>query len=480
MDENIGHSCGLFGIFGSPNAAWLIYRGLFSLQHRGQESAGIAISDGKHIESRKGLGLVSDVFTPEALVPLKGHLGLGHVRYSTTGSPRIQNAQPLVERFSGGTIAVAHNGNLVNAKTLRDEYEAHGSIFHTSSDSEIIIHLLANPRNVARDNCWHHCLNAIHGAFSFLFLTKDSLIGARDPQGFRPLVLGRLGDAYVLASETCALDQTGAVFEREIAPGEMITIRENGVTSERFAEPDTCRSANCMFEHVYFARPDSLIFGDNVHSVRVRLGQRLAAEHPADADIVIGIPEGGIAAALGYCRESKIAMELGFIRNNYVGRTFIMPTPEARRQGVSVKLNVIREVVRGKRVVVVDDSIVRGTTTRGKMSQLRAAGAREIHLRISSPPIRWPCFYGIDFPTKRELIAANKTADEIAAFIEVDSLGYLSVPGMLSAVNGASGDYCTACWTGNYPVKIIDPTDKLSLEQDERPRQDEIPQEAVN
>ena len=293
-------------------------------------------------------------------------------------------------------------------------------------------------------------------------------------------MLGRLGDAYVLASETCALDQTGAVFEREIAPGEMITIRENGVTSERFAEPDTCRSANCMFEHVYFARPDSLIFGDNVHSVRVRLGQRLAAEHPADADIVIGIPEGGIAAALGYCRESKIAMELGFIRNNYVGRTFIMPTPEARRQGVSVKLNVIREVVRGKRVVVVDDSIVRGTTTRGKMSQLRAAGAREIHLRISSPPIRWPCFYGIDFPTKRELIAANKSADEIAAFIEVDSLGYLSVPGMLSAVNGASGDYCTACWTGNYPVKITDPTDKLSLERDQRPRQEEIPQEPVN
>lgn len=466
MDENVGHNCGLFGVYGSDQAAWLTYLGLFSLQHRGQESAGMAVSNGERIESRKDLGLVSEVFPRDELGKLRGHLAVGHVRYSTTGSPRIQNVQPLVQGYSGGTIAVAHNGNLVNAKTLRDEYEAYGSIFHTSSDSEILVHLMANPKHLTEPDPIGHCLNVVQGAYSFLFLTKDKLIGARDPQGFRPLVLGRLGEAWVLASETCAFDQVGATFEREIEPGEMVTIDASGLRTKRFAPEHTVSPNHCIFEHVYFSRPDSRIFGDNVHAVRVRLGMRLAVEHPAEADIVIGIPDGGNSAALGFSRESGISLEYGFMLNRYVGRTFIMPTQEMRVQSVSLKLNVIKEVVRGKRVVVVEDSIVRGTTTRGKLSKLKEAGAKQIHMRVASPPIRHPCFYGIDFPTTKELIAANRSVEQIRQFLGVDSFGYLSIGGLLKAVSGPNHHYCTACWTGKYAVKIVDDTDKLALEDD--------------
>jgi len=453
--------CGVFGAYGLPLAAVQTYYGLYALQHRGQESAGIVVFDGETLVSRKGLGLLNEAITRKDLDGLDGELAVGHVRYSTTGSKRIQNIQPLVVEYARGLIAVAHNGNLVNARTLRAEYEADGSIFQTSTDSEIIVHLLADPRHHNSDI--GHCLNHLKGAYSFVLMTKQELIGARDPFGFRPLALGRLNDAYVLASETCAFDLLGVTYEREVEPGEVVVIDKNGLTSQCFSTQK--ERAQCVFEHIYFARPDSYVFGKNVHEVRVNLGRSLAEEHPADADVVVAVPDSGNSAALGYSLGSGIPLDRGFIRNHYVGRTFIMPLQESRGDGVAIKLNVVRPVVEGKRVVVVDDSIIRGTTSKKRLSKLREAGAKEIHLRISCPPTRHPCYYGIDFPNPDELIASEKSVEEIRDFLEVDSLGYLSVERLRATLGDEKDDYCFACFTGEYPCPAEENMDKLALER---------------
>ena len=475
MEDSVGHHCGLFGIYNVPDAAAKTYLGLFALQHRGQESAGIVTSDGKKVRSKKGMGLVTEVFTKRELSELEGHIAVGHVRYSTTGSSRPQNIQPLVVDYSNGLVAVAHNGNLVNAQTLRDEYEAYGSIFQTSTDSEIIIHLMARPEHVGKKDHLAHCLKLIKGAFSFLFMTKDTLIGARDPQGFRPLILGRMaadgqlgtiGEGYVLCSETCALDQVGAEFIREVEPGEIITIDADGVHSSFFVPKEEIKPAHCIFEHVYFARPDSMIFGDDVHQVRLRLGERLAEEHPVPADVVFAVPDSGNAGAIGYSRKSGIPLDMGFIRNHYVGRSFIKPSQNERESVVAMKFNVVRSAVRGKRVVVVEDSLIRGTTFQKQARILRDAGATEVHLRITCPPTLNACYYGIDFPNKDQLVAARlKTIPAIEEWLGVDSLGYLSVEGLLAAVSKPKHHYCTACWTGKYPVKPTDAMDKYGAER---------------
>ena len=471
----MGHHCGLFGAYNVPSAAAKTYLGLFALQHRGQESAGIVASDGRHVHSKKGMGLVTEVFSTRDLDELKGHIAVGHVRYSTTGSSRPQNIQPLVVDYSKGLLAVAHNGNLVNARKLRDEYEAYGSIFQTSSDSEIIVHLLSRPEHVGMKDQLAHCLKLIRGAFSFLFMTADKLIGARDPQGFRPLILGRMlaedhlgsiGEGYIMCSETCALDQVGAEFVREIEPGEIVTIDAEGIHSSFFASGSEIKPAHCMFEHVYFARPDSMIFGDDVHEVRVKLGERLAEEHPAKADMVCALPDSGNAGAIGFSRRSGIPLDMGFIRNHYVGRSFMKPSQGERESVVAMKFNVVRSAVRGKRVVVVEDSLIRGTTFRKQAKVLRDGGATEVHLRITCPPTLNACYYGIDFPNRDELIAARlKTVPNIAEWLGVDSLGYLSVQGLLSAVSKPAQHYCTACWTGKYPVPPVDAMDKYGMER---------------
>ncbi|MEW6354847.1 MAG: amidophosphoribosyltransferase [Planctomycetota bacterium] len=452
--------CGIFGVWGAADAAVKTYYGLYALQHRGQESAGIVVSDGKQVVSRKGLGLLNEAVSRDELESLKGHLAVGHVRYSTTGSKRVQNIQPLVIEYSQGLIAVAHNGNLVNARTLRAEYEARGSIFQTSTDSEVIVHLLADPDHVYRPDRIGHCLNHLKGAYSFLLMTPTQMIAARDPLGFRPLCIGKIGDAHVVASETCAFDLLGAQYLGEVDAGELVTIDENGLRAERFAHSG--KRSQCVFEHIYFARPDSFIFGVNVHTVRMNLGRNLAIEHPADADAVIAIPDSGISAAMGYSIASGIPLDRGFVRNHYVGRTFIMP--EGRSHGVDIKLNVVRPVVQGKRIVVIDDSIVRGTTSKKRLKMLRDAGAKEIHMRVSCPPIRHPCFYGIDFPTKTELFAAEHSEEEMRDFLGVDSLRYQSVQGLLASLGEQANHYCVACFTGQYPVLPEEKMEKLSME----------------
>ncbi len=453
MDEdNARESCGLFGVFNMPDAANIIYQGLFSLQHRGQEGVGIVTSDGERVKSVKRLGLVGDLDPTTFDADLPGHIGIGHVRYSTTGSTRLNNVQPLVVECVDGIWAVAHNGNLVNADKLRSMYQMAGAIFQTSTDSEVMIHLLADPMYRRRPRRVERALSELDGAFSFLLMTKDSVMAARDPRGLRPLCMGRLRDGVVFASESCALKQVGAELTREILPGELVTVDEKGVHSTTFADtPD--RLAQCIFELVYFARPDSTLFGRNVHDVRVRCGMKLAQEHPAEADVVIAVPDSGNSAALGFSRQSGIPLDYGFIRNHYIGRTFIMPRDRQREQGVDMKISVLPEVVSGKRVVVVDDSIVRGTTVRRRVTCLRKAGAREVHVRVSCPPIAFPCFYGIDFATKKELIAAEQDVDQVRGFIEADSLGYLSLQGLLSPF-GNPDDFCTACFSGEY---CIDP-----------------------
>jgi amidophosphoribosyltransferase len=461
--DDVKEACGLFGIYGCPGAARQAYLGLFALQHRGEESAGIVVSDDRSIRSKKGMGLIADVMAEEDFARLPGHLAIGHVRYSTTGSPRVQNIQPLVIEYSQGLVAVAHNGTLTNAARLRRDYEARGSIFQTSTDSEIIVHLMANPEHIGRPDHVARCLAQLEGAFSFLLMTKRQLIAARDRHGFRPLSLGWLDGAPVLASETCAFDLLGARYERDIEMGEVVTIDERGVRSERFCPPEEVAPAHCVFEHIYFARPDSRVFGETSQLVRTRLGEVLAREHPAEADVVIALPDSGSPAALGFAHASGIPFEFGFIRNHYVGRTFIQP--RSRSFAVRVKLNVIADIVRGKRVVVVDDSIVRGTTSRTRLGMLREAGAKEIHLRISAPPIRHPCYYGIDFPTRGELVAAGRSVEEICDFIGVDSLGYISVEGLLSAVSGEPAHYCTACFSGCYPCPVEEEVDKLAHER---------------
>jgi len=463
MGDQPHEACGVCGVYGVRNAALSLYRGLFSLQHRGQEGAGMAVSDGTRVRTCRGEGLVSEVFSKATLDRLAGFLGIGHVRYSTTGSSRPENIQPLVVECVDGVWAVAHNGNLVNASKLRQMYQESGSIFQTSTDSEILLHLLADPMFRHRPGRVCRALAELEGAFSFVLMTADCLMAARDRFGFRPLSVGRLGEGYVVASETCALGQLGAVHERDVEPGELVVIDSSGLHSHFFAEADGARRAHCVFELVYFARPDSHVFGECVHNIRVEYGRRLAREHPASADIVIGIPDSGSLAALGYSRESGIPLDCGFIRNHYIGRTFIMPEEVGRAEGVDLKLAVVPEVVRGRRVVVVDDSIVRGTTARRRVAVLREAGAKEVHMRVSCPPTAHPCFFGIDFPTRAELIASSKSVDEIKDFLGVDSLGYLSCEGLLAPLKDRDG-YCHACFTGRYPVDISGAAGKKSLE----------------
>ena len=463
MADEAKHKCGLFGVWGSPHSAHLAYTALYAQQHRGQESAGIAVSDGQVLSAHVDMGLVADVFSNSVLDQLKGHAAVGHNRYSTTGTSRSCNAQPLLEEYVGGQVAVAHNGNLINADRLRRDYEERGHIFHTSTDTEVIIHLLAS-HYLSKDDPIYEALQHLQGAYSLLFLFDDRIEAVRDPWGWRPLVLGQTTDNhYCLASETVAFDAIGAKFIREVEPGEIITLNDSGVSSRRFASGQ--RSAHCIFEHVYFAHPSSNLYGDTVQIVRERLGEKLAAEAPIDADCVIPMPDSGRSAAFGYARASGIECREGIVPNRYVGRTFIQPTQTQRDAAVQLKLSVVSEVVAGKRLVVVDDSIVRGTTTRGKMKQLRRAGAKEIHLRISCPPIRHPCYFGIDFPDSKQLIATDRSIEQIREFVGVDSLHYLSLEGMLSCVSRPNEDYCTACWSGQYHLNIQRPVSKLDLER---------------
>jgi len=464
MQRKVKGRCGLFGCWGPGDAVQKVFYGLYSLQHRGQESAGIASTDGKEIKEFRGMGLVADVFKGDILKRLENRAAIGHLRYSTTGSSSIINAQPFVANFSRGKIAIAHNGNLVNATALRKEYEAYGSIFQTTMDTEVIVHIMAKPENAKWPDGLLKTLRQLRGAFSLLMLTPEQMIGVRDAHGWRPLLVGEIDGGWSLASESCAFDLVGARLVREVEPGEVLMIGEKGIESLRFTEEVTPKY--CTFEHVYFARPDSNIFGDNNHSFRVRLGKILAREHPADADIVVPVPDSGVSAALGYSLESGIPLDYGFIRNHYIGRTFIEPSQALRDLGVDVKLNVVADVVRGKRIVVVDDSLIRGTTSRKRIRTLRAAGAREVHMRISCPPTKYPCFFGIDFPGPNELIANRcGSIEEIREVLGLDSLGYLSLEGLLSVVKKPKDHYCHACWSGEYPIEVPRSLDKLAMER---------------
>lgn len=461
-DHKPTHECGVFAVYGHPDAATLTYYGLFALQHRGQESAGIVTATGsaQPFQIHRGMGLVSQVFGEKELLGLKGARAIGHVRYSTSGSSTLKNAQPFVVDCARGQLAIAHNGNLVNAGPLRDELESKGSIFQTTVDSEIVLHLLAQPsgnRNVLT------ALRQIHGAFSFVVMGEKEIIGVRDPFGFRPLVLGKLDDAFILASETCALDLIHAEFVREIEPGEVVIINDDGIHSEwPFKEE---RQAFCMFEFVYFARPDSLVQNRNVSKVRVAMGRELARLHPVEADIVVPVPDSGVYAALGFSQELGIQYEQAFVRNHYIGRTFLQPTQLIRDFNVRVKLNLIKELVVGKRVVVVDDSVVRGTTARARVVNLREAGAKEVHLRISCPPHRHACYYGIDFPDPKNLIANQYTTEEIQDYLGVDSIGYLDIGGMVRATGLPRDHFCLACFDGDYPVPFNGVLDKFIMER---------------
>jgi amidophosphoribosyltransferase len=463
-DDEPHEECGLFGVFGVPSAAELIYTGLFAQQHRGQEGTGMVVGDGSRLRYHKGVGHVHDVFQPENIRALTGSMGIGHVRYSTTGASRPQNVQPLIAECVDGLWAIAHNGNLTNAAALRRSYQRSGSIFQTTTDSEVLVHLLADPHY--RNRCQHvgRALAELRGAFAFLLMSRECVMAARDPLGFRPLSLGMLNGGYVFASETCALQQVGATFVRDIEPGELVQVDARGLSSYRFAEVAP-RSAQCVFEQVYFARPDSNVFGYNVHQTRIQYGMRLAQEHPVAADIVIPIPDSGVAAALGYSRASGIQFDMGFIRNHYVGRTFIMPEQGTRARGIDMKLSIMPEVVQGKRVVMVDDSIVRGNTVQRRVALLREAGAREVHVRISCPPIRHPCFFGIDFATTTELVADGRNVDQVREFIGADSLGYLSEEGLLAPFADGPRKFCRACFNGDYPADISQMRGKMALEE---------------
>jgi amidophosphoribosyltransferase len=445
--------CGIFGIFNHPEASNLTYLGLYALQHRGQEACGIVSSDGENLHAHKAMGLVADVFGDQNIFSkLPGKAAIGHVRYSTAGSSVIKNTQPIMVEYSRGAIAVAHNGNIVNAQLIRSELEAYGSIFQTSMDTEIIVHLLATARDDSLVDRITSAMERIEGAYCLLFLTESRMIAVRDPHGFRPLCLGKLGQSYVVASESCALDLIEAELIRELEPGEMIVIDKNGMTS---CMPwKKVKPQPCIFEFVYFARPDSFIFGKNVYMVRKEMGRQLAREHGVDADLVIAVPDSGVPAAMGYAEESGLPFELGLIRNHYVGRTFIEPQQSIRHFGVKIKLNPVREILKGKRVVIIDDSIVRGTTSRKIVKMVRNAGASEVHMRISSPPTSYPCYYGIDTPNRKELISASHTNDEIRKYITADSLGYLSHGGLREAVGTENSSYCSACFTGDYPIRF--------------------------
>jgi len=458
------HYCGVFGIYGHPNAAELTYYGLYALQHRGQESAGIVTSDGKQFHAHKGMGLVSQVFRGNALHNMVGQIAVGHTRYSTTGSSHLRNAQPLTVDCARGQIAIAHNGNLTNAGKLRDELEAKGSIFQTTVDSEIILHLMAQPSQNGHRHSLIDTIRKIEGAYSLVIMTEKELIGVRDPFGFRPLCIGRIGDAWVLASETCALDLIHAKFVRDVEPGEIVAINEHGLTSlQAFSEQQ--RRAFCIFEYVYFARPDSTLANRNVYKVRVEMGKELAREFPIAADIVVPVPDSGNCAALGYSLQSGIPFEMAFVRNHYVGRSFLQPSQLIRDFDVRVKLNLIEGLVKGKRVIVVDDSIVRGTTCKARVNNLKEAGAREVHVLVSCPPHMHPCVYGIDFPDRTKLMAANHSLEEIRKYLSADSLHYLSQAGMVRATGLPASSFCMACYNGDYPVPFDPSVDKHSIER---------------
>jgi amidophosphoribosyltransferase len=461
--DDAREACGLCAAYGVPQAAEVLYAGLFAQQHRGEEGAGIVVSDGARVRSHKGSGHVDDVFTADRLAALPGDLGIGHVRYSTTGAPRPQNVQPLVAECVDGVWAIAHNGNLTNARALRRDYQKSGSIFQTTTDSEVLIHLLADPHFRNRPQRVGRALAELRGAFAFVLMTRDSVMAARDPLGFKPLAVGTLQRGYVFASETCALRQVGATYLRDVEPGEVVQVDSRGLSSYRFAETPA-RGAQCVFELVYFARQDSRVFGFNVHQTRVQYGTLLAREHPAQADVVIPIPDSGLSAAIGYSRASGIPLDMGFIRNHYIGRTFIMPDSNQRQRGADLKLSVLPEVVQGKRVVVVDDSIVRGTTARRRVARLREAGAAEVHVRISCPPTRHPCFFGIDFATRTELVAAQSDVDKVRTFIGADTLGYLSEESLLAPFPEGQRRFCRACFNGDYPVDVSHMLGKLDLE----------------
>lgn len=459
--------CGLFGIWGTPEASHITYQGLFAQQHRGQESAGIVVSDGTELRGHTAMGLVSQCFTPRILnEDLSGNAAIGHVRYSTTGSSKLCNAQPLLRHYLMGPVAVAHNGNLINASLLRQAYEEHGHIFQSTTDTEIIVHLLAKPSHVEKHDPLPHVLKHLQGAYSLLFLFPNRIEAARDPWGIRPLVLGKLNGRWCVASETCAFDAIGAELVREIEPGELVRIDDTGVHSRFFDKP-AAEGARCVFEHVYFANPASKVFGQNVLKARVAMGRQLARESAVPADCVVPMPDSGRSAASGFSKESGIPFEEAIVPNRFVGRTFILPNQKARDTAVNMKLNIIGEIVKDKRVIIVDDSIVRGTTTRSKMRALRRAGAKEIHLRVSCPPIRHPCYYGIDFATPHELVAHDRTIEQIREFLEVDSLAYLSLEGLLNCVQIEKKDCCTACWSGQYKIPIDQPQSKFSFEREQ-------------
>ena len=458
------HYCGVFGVYGHPNAAELSYYGLYALQHRGQESAGIVSSDGKQFHEHKGMGLVPQVFKGKVLHELIGEMAIGHTRYSTTGSSNIGNAQPLTVDCFRGQIAIAHNGNLTNASDLREKLEERGSIFQTTVDSEIVLHWLAQPTSNG-ENTLVSTIRKLEGAFSLLIMTSKEMIGVRDPHGFRPLCLGKMENGgYVLSSETCALDLIQAEFVRDVEPGEIVIIDDNGIRSIQ-AFPDQTKRSFCIFEYVYFARPDSNLADRNVYKVRVDMGRELARENPIEADIVVPIPDSGNCAALGYSLESGIPFEMAFVRNHYVGRSFMQPSQLIRDFNVRVKLNLITDLVKGKRVIIVDDSIVRGTTCKKRVNSLKEAGAKEVHVLVSCPPHKNPCVYGIDFPDRSKLMAANYNLDEICQYLDADSLNYLSQEGMVRATGKPEQSFCMACYDGNYPVEYDPAVNKHIMER---------------
>ncbi|WP_251554487.1 amidophosphoribosyltransferase [Neobacillus muris] len=456
--KGLNEECGIFGVWGHQDAAQLTYYGLHSLQHRGQEGAGIVVSDGKALKGIKGEGLVTEIFTEDTIRELIGNAAIGHVRYATAGGGGYENVQPLLFHSQTGSLALAHNGNLVNANSLKHQLEAQGSIFQTSSDSEVLAHLIRRSGFPRMRDQVKNALSMLKGAYAYLIMTETELMVALDPHGLRPLSLGCLGDAYVVASETCAFDVVGAEYIRDIEPGEILIINDDGLISERFAHSST--KAICMMEYVYFSRPDSNIHGVNVHTARKNMGKRLAIEAPFEADVVTGVPDSSISAAIGYAEASGIPYEMGLIKNKYVGRTFIQPSQSLREQGVKMKLSAVRGVVEGKRVVMVDDSIVRGTTSRRIVNMLKEAGATEVHVVISSPPIKNPCFYGIDTSSKEELIASDKSVEEIRQIIGADTLTFISLDGMVKALSQTEGlnGFCLGCFTGNYPTEIYPDT----------------------
>ena len=475
-DPKLKEECGVMAVHGHPEAARQVYLGLYALQHRGQESAGIATANGYNLSNIKGMGLVSEIFTEDVLRKLPGELSIGHTRYSTTGDSALLNAQPIRVDSTKGLIAIAHNGNLVNLGNLREKLERAGAYFQTTSDSEIIVQLIAHSKASSLVDAIADSLGQVEGAFSIVMMTRDKIFAARDPRGFRPLSMGRIRnadgpDTIVFASETCAFDLLRAEYERDVAPGELIMVSADGVTSRHYA-PGVAQTS-CIFEHVYFARPDSRIFGRWVQESREQMGRQLARESHVPVDIIVPVPDSGVTAALGYAEESGVPFRFGLIRNHYVGRTFIEPEQRVRDFGVKLKLNPVRNLLEGKRVMLIDDSIIRGTTSRKIVRMVRGAGAKEVHLRISCPPTISPCFYGVDTPSKRDLIAANKSIEEIRQFIEADTLAYLSLDGLLHSCSdgtphGENGGYCTACYTGNYPTQWVDVDEILPAQADRR------------